>query len=140
MIPISNHIEIARPVGRVFEYVADVRNNPQWMPVQQVHAISGGEIHAGTTFKQKFSLSGTVYELDGKITAYEPNTTIAFLYEAPVFTWRGNYHFEPTTGGTRLSARGHITLSGKLRMMESMFAPKIRKLINDTAPNLKNIL
>ena len=48
--------------------------------------------------------------------------------------------FEPTANGTRLSAKGNVTLAGPLKLMETMFAPKIRKLIHDTAPNLKRIL
>lgn len=140
MISIANSIEIARPVARVFEFVADARNNPQWMPVQKVYNVSEGIIGVGTTFKQEFVLMGTSYELDGTITEFEPAKKIAFVYKAQVFTWQGHYLLESVTDDTRLSARGNINLSGALKMMEPMLAPKIRKLVNDTAPNLKKIL
>lgn len=140
MIQVSNSIEINRPVAQVFEFVADVNNNPKWMPVQGVQKTSHGPVAKGTTFKQQFELMGTSYMLDGVITAYEPNQKISFSYASPVFSWQGDYLFEPTPGGARLSARGNITLAGPLKLMEPMFAPKIRRLVNDTAPNLKKVL
>jgi uncharacterized protein YndB with AHSA1/START domain len=140
MIQISNSIEIARPVKQVFDFVADVENNPKWMPVNRVEKLSADAVGKGTKFKQQFVLMGTPYELEGTITAYEPNKRVSFTYNSPVFLWRGDYLFEPTAKGTRLSARGNVTLAGPLKLMETMFAPKLRKLINDTAPNLKRIL
>lgn len=140
MIQISNSIEIARPVMQVFNYVADVNNNPQWMPVQRVQKISDGAAGKGTKFRQQFFLMGANYEMTGVISAFEPDKKISFEFDAPVFAWRGDYLFEPTPTGTRVSAKGNITLMGPIKMMETMFAPKIRKLINDTAPQLKKIL
>lgn len=140
MIQISNSIEIARPVAQVFLYVAEVQNNPQWMPVQSVKRISEGPISRGTKFKQQFLLMGNQYELEGLITEFQPHEKIAFVYDSPVFVWRGSYLFQPAPLGARMSAKGVVTLTGPLKMMETMFAPKIRKLINDTAPNLKTIL
>lgn len=140
MIQISNSIEIALPVAQVFEFVADVDNNPKWMPVQSVQKVGNGPVGVGTQFKQQFILMGTNYNLDGVITAFEPNKKISFSYVAPIFTWRGDYLFEPTPVGTRVSARGNVNLTGFLKMMETNFAPKIRRLINDTSPKLKKIL
>jgi uncharacterized protein YndB with AHSA1/START domain len=140
VIPISNNIEIVRPVVQVFDYVANFENNPNWMPVQGVSKTTDGEIGIGTRFKQQIHLLGANYELSCLITAFEPNQKISFEYDAPVFMWRGDYLFEPTASGTRLAAKGTIELGGPLKMTETMFAPKIRKLINDTAPKLKRLL
>ncbi len=140
MIPISNSIEIACAVVQVFEFVAEPDNNPRWMPVQSVQKISAGAVGKGTKFKQQFFLMGAYYELTGVLTEFEPHQKIAFAYDSPVFVWKGGYWFEPTPKGTRMSAKGNVTLTGPMLMMETMFAPKIRKLINDTAPNLKKIL
>jgi uncharacterized protein YndB with AHSA1/START domain len=140
MIIISNTIEIRRPVLQVFEFVADVNNNPQWMPVRGVTRLTDGAVGVGTKFKQEFLLMGSNYDLEGVITAFEENRKIGFSYDSPVFTWRGSYLFEPFATGTRLAAKGNVNLTGPMKMMETMFAPKIRKLIGDTAPNLKKIL
>lgn len=140
MIQISNSIEIARPVLEVFNYVADVNNNPQWMPVLGVQKTSEGTAGKGTRFRQQFFLMGAYYEMTGVITSFEPDKKISFEFDAPVFAWRGDYLFEPTATGTRVSAKGDIALNGPMKMMETMFTPKIRKLINDTAPQLKKIL
>ena len=140
MIQISNAIEINRPVSHVFEYIADVNNNPKWMPVTGVQPISQGSVTNGYKFKQQFYMMGRTYNLDGVITHFDPGTKIAFSYDSSVFTWRGEYDFQPSATGTLVSAQGKVHLTGSLKMMEPMFAPKIRKLIHDTAPNLKKIL
>lgn len=140
MIQISNSIEINRPVQEVFAFIADFENNPRWQPVIQVTKTSNGSLGLNTTFKQRFVMLGTPYDLDGVITAYEPNQKISFKYASPVFLWEGGYIFEPIPSSTRVSARGTITLVGPLKFGESMLAPKIRKLVNDTAPKLKEIL
>ena len=110
------------------------------MPVQSVQKVTAGTIGKGSKFKQRFVLMGKTYDMDGVITAFEPNKKISFIFESPVFTWRGDYLLEPNSNGTRLSAKGNITLAGPMKLMEPMFAPKIRKLIGDTAPKLKKIL
>jgi uncharacterized protein YndB with AHSA1/START domain len=140
MIAISNNIEIRRPLAQVFAFVAEVDNNPQWMPVHSVQKLSNPGVGAGTRFQQPFTFMGTNYILDGLITGFEPEKKISFQYDSPIFTWAGVYVFEPTAQGTRLEARGTVTLLGPLKMMETMFAPRIRKLINDTSPQLKKIL
>lgn len=140
MILISNNIEIARPVPDVFVFVAEVNNNPRWMPVQSVEKLSNPGMGVGTKFRQQFLFMGNNYDLHGLITGFDPNQRIAFAYESPVFAWNGEYIFEPSQVGTRLAAKGNVTLLGPLKMMETMFAPKVRKLINDTSPQLKKIL
>ena len=78
MIQISNTIEIERPVKQVFDFVADVHNNPKWMPVTRVEKLSAGAVGKGTKFKQHFTLMGKSYELAGLITAFEPNKRVSF--------------------------------------------------------------
>lgn len=140
MIQVANSIEIRRPVSQVFAFVADYRNNPRWMPIESVTAISNGPVGVGTAYKGRFFLFGAYYDLDCKITAFEPDISIVFTAESPVFRWRGNYAFQPSDTGTRLSAQGTVELRGPMRVTETMFAPKIRQLVMDTAPNLKRIL
>jgi len=140
VIQINTSIEINRPVSEVFNFVADFSNNPKWMPVQSVKKISDGAIGQGTRFKQQFELMGANYEVDCVITAFELDKKIAFNYDAPLFNWRGEYTFAPENNGTRLTATGNISLSGPYKMAETMFASKIRQLITETAPRLKQVL
>src|SRR5437016_4068463 len=96
MIQISSNIEVNRPVAHVFEFIADVNNNPKWMPVQSVQKISQGAVTSGFQFKQRFLLMGANYDLNGVFINLEPDKKISFVFDSPVFTWRGEYLFEPT--------------------------------------------
>lgn len=140
MIQVSNTIEIARPPAQVFAYVANFENNPNWMPVNRVQNVTNGAVGKGTRFKQQVDLFGASYEVESVITELVPNERIAFEYNAPIFNWRGSYLFEPSGAGTRVTAKGSVTLTGPYKMAEPMFAPKLRRLINDTAPKLKQVL
>ena len=140
MIQISNTIEINRPVNQVFDFLADPQNNPKWMPVESVRKLSNGDVGVGTKFKQIFALMGSSYEVNCIITGFERDKKISFLFDAPIFKWNGEYLFQPEQDRTRLSAQGDVMLLGPFKMGETMFAPKIRQLISQTAPNLKQVL
>lgn len=140
VIQISNTIEINRPVKQVFDFVADPQNNPRWMPVESVLRLSNEDIGVGSKFSQKFALMGTSYEVNCVITAFERDKKISFIFDAPIFKWNGDYVFQPEQDRTRLSAQGDVMLLGPFKMGETMFAPKIRQLISQTAPNLKQVL
>lgn len=140
MIRVSNAITIARSLEDVFQYVSDYNNNPSWMPVQSVQPVTDGPIRAGTRYKQQFQMMGSAYEMDCLIRAVEPGRKISFEYVAPVFIWTGMVLFKPNDMGTHVQAQGNIELNGKLRLTESLIAPKVRILINNTAPKLKQVL
>ena len=140
MIRVSNGIIIARTLDDVFQYVADYNNNPMWMPVTGVQAVTDGPIRTGTKFKQQFHMMGSDYEMDCVIHQFETGRKISFEYVAPVFTWSGMVLFKPNGAGTHVQAQGNVTLSGTLRLTEALVAPKVRNLINNTAPKLKQVL
>ncbi len=140
MIRVSNGIIIARSLDEVFQYVADYNNNPAWMPVQSVQPITVGPVQTGTKFKQQFHMMGSEYEMDCVIRELEPGKKIAFEYVAPVFAWSGMVLFKPNGAGTHVQAQGNVALSGSLRLTETLIAPKVRNLINNTAPKLKQVL
>jgi uncharacterized protein YndB with AHSA1/START domain len=140
VIRIANNITIARTLDDVFQYVADYNNNPHWMPVQSVQPITQGPIGAGTKFKQQFHMMGAEYEMDCMVHEFVPGEKIAFEYVAPVFSWKGIVLFAPNSAGTHLKTHGDVELSGTLRVAEPIVAPKVRKLISNTAPKLKQIL
>jgi hypothetical protein len=52
---IENMLNIAAPAEKVFDFVVDVRNEPQWNP-QMVHAemLSPEPVGVGTTFRVRF--------------------------------------------------------------------------------------
>jgi len=140
VIHVSNTIAIARSLDEVFTYVADYNNNPTWMPVLRVQTLTDGPIRAGTKFKQRFLMMGSEYEMDCLIRELERGNKISFEYIAPVFAWRGMVLFKPNGAGTQVQAQGKVELSGTLRLTETLVAPKVRTLINNTAPKLKQVL
>jgi uncharacterized protein YndB with AHSA1/START domain len=48
----QHEVQIRRPVGEVFDFVADGANNPRWQPRVIHTAQTGGHLGLGTSFRQ----------------------------------------------------------------------------------------
>jgi len=51
MIEAHGGTEIEAPLERVFDYVADARNEPDWLPgAEKVEKVTDGDVGLGTRF------------------------------------------------------------------------------------------
>jgi hypothetical protein len=118
MARIDGEIIIGRPVGVVFDYVADQSNEPRYNP-QMVRAekITPGPVGKGTRFHSAVASRGRTADMLIECTGYdrprllESTTTMA---QADIsYTLR----FEPTAGGTRMRWSGRVRPKGAFRLL-----------------------
>lgn len=119
MARIEGEILIDRPVGVVFDYVADQSNEPQYNP-QMVRAekITSGPVGKGTRFRSAVASRGRrTAEMLIECTGYdrprlfESNTTMA---QADIsYTLR----FEPAGAGTRMRWSGRVRPKGAFQLL-----------------------
>ena len=99
----SRTVMISRPPSDVFAFVADGTTAPQWRPgVLDVALVSGSG--AGARYRQGLAgPGGRRVDADYEVTAYEPGRRIAFRTVAGPVRPTGEYRFEETPDGTKLT-------------------------------------
>ena len=76
-VRIVNEIVINRPPVDVFEFIADVGNNPQWQRgMKEAHFTSGPPLRVGSTYAQVATFLGRRIESRFEIVEYEPGRLI----------------------------------------------------------------
>ena len=117
MARVEGEIVIGRPVGVVFDYVADQGNEPRYNP-QMVRAekITAGPVRRGTRFRSAVSARGRTAEMLIECTGYDrPRlfaTTTTMAQAAISYTLR----FEPAATGTRMRWSGQVRPKGPTRL------------------------
>ena len=113
----TGSVGIDRPVGDVFEFVADGLNGPSWRSgVLDVEHVSGHGV--GAVYRQGVKgPGGRRIPADYEITEFEPGRRLAFRAIAGPVRPSGDYRFEAANGGTRLTFSLRAELSGWKRLL-----------------------
>ncbi len=124
---VSKSITINEPVDKVFAFVADPVNWPQYITgLQSVTNISLDGIKKGSSFNWTYSIRGFTIQGEGKVVEYERNRRL-MLQMHSLLPLRENILFEENGEGTRLTVEVGYKASGKVI---SFFFNLIRKSLN----------
>src|SRR5438034_10735794 len=135
----ENSIVIDRPRSDVFSFVADHENDQKWRPgVVDVKRASGEGLGAVYTQGVQGPM-GKRIDADFEVTAYQPDTLLAFRTLAGPVRPEGSYRFEDADGGTRVTFSLNATLRGPQKLMTPMVAKSMRSQV-DALANLKRVL
>jgi uncharacterized membrane protein len=106
-------VEIDRPVGEVFAFLADGTNDPKFSPrVQQITKAPDGPTTVGTVFTSTVKDAGMKSNREFKITEFEPNAKIRWAEQSKnIVTAEGGYDFESLEDG-KTKLRIFNTLDG----------------------------
>ena len=117
-MPSAQHsVSIRRPVGEVFAFVADGENAKRWRPGVLDVARQSGE-GLGATYRQGVrGPGGRRIPADYEITAFEPNSRIAFRAIAGPVRPTGEYRFTPDGDGTKVDFALDATVTGWKRLL-----------------------
>jgi uncharacterized protein YndB with AHSA1/START domain len=100
-LPHAEHcVQINRPPDVVFAFFADGENDPQWRPLVK-EITRNGPVRPGMTYRQRVAgPGGRAVPSDFEVTAYEPDTHLAFRVTASPVRPVGDYSFRPAGDGT----------------------------------------
>jgi uncharacterized protein YndB with AHSA1/START domain len=117
-------VQVNRPPADVFAFFADSENDPQWR--RHVKEISrNGPIGLGTTYRQRVAgPGGRAVPSDFEVTAYEPDTHLAFRVTAGPVRPVGDYSFRPVAEGTEVTLSLSAQLSGVKKLLMSRSVQK----------------
>jgi hypothetical protein len=132
---------VPHPVGRVFAFMADVRNRPRWQEnTRDVELLTGGEPGPGTRWRETVKGIGT-YEAE--VVEFERDRLWVEAADLDSGSGRIEVRFAPDGGGgaaTRLAVAVEIRLRGTKRLMEPALGPMIRRQMPDDLRRLEGQL
>ena len=133
-------LHLNRPVEQVFAFLMDTGKLSTWQSnLIKIEHITEGPLRAGSRFREVRRLGRRESEIQGEITAFEPNKR----FETKTLTKPEvtvSYSFEPENGGTRLKHKFVMLTSGLMRLLEPMIAGSIKKDTDLDFQKLKHIL
>jgi hypothetical protein len=133
-------ITIGRPAEEVFDFVADLRNEPQFNPdASNIVQKTDGAIALGTGFEEDFKRIGPYITT---IDVYQRPTELGFDARNPKADAVVRFRFAAEgSSATSVSCRVELRMKGLMRFIEPLMAPMIRRQIQSTrGPMLKAAL
>ncbi len=140
-MPDARHqVTINRPVSEVFAFIADGLNGPKWRSgITDIALVSGSGI--GATYKQGVKgPGGRRIDADYRVTAYEPNSRLAFEAIAGPVRPTGEYILEPVADGTHLTCALQAELGGIKRLLMGGAVQKTMDAEVESTEKLKSLL
>jgi uncharacterized membrane protein len=133
-------VVINRPLEEVFSFVADGETAMKWRPgVLDVKHLSGEGV--GAVYRQGVKgPGGRRIAADYEVTALEPNRRIAFKAIAGPVRPSGEYRFEASDGGTKVSFALNAELGGWKKLLMGRAVQSTMDAEMATLENLKRLL
>jgi carbon monoxide dehydrogenase subunit G len=136
----EREIQIERPVGEVYEFLANAENDPQWRPgVVEIRRASGEGV--GAVYRQVVKgPMGRQIDADIETTDLVPNELIAFRTRTGPVRPTGRYELSPAGGGTRVRFRLDAELGGAKKLLMGRMVEKTMQSEVGALDNLKRVL
>jgi uncharacterized protein YndB with AHSA1/START domain len=124
VIEASGGTDIEAAIDRVFDYVADARNEPAWLPgAEKVEKVTDGEVGLGTRFEGVYARAGKV---SLEIVAFERPNRLTFRADARIVKFDDQIELAEVEGRTQLRARMTAEPKGVMRLMSPLMAKTMR--------------
>lgn len=117
-------VAIGAPIGRVFDLMADSRNEPRWnSQVSTTELVSDEPVAQGS----EFTTVNRGRTFRAVITDYERPRRLVFDVAGTQMTIRGSLDFAEAGEGTRMTGAFDFTPLGAMKMMLPLMAPMVRR-------------
>jgi Polyketide cyclase / dehydrase and lipid transport len=141
VVRIEGAIAINRPVGEVFDFVADERNEPRYNPrILRVEQLTPGPMGRGTRFRAETRAMGRRTAIAIRYTDFERPWRLASAIQMSAADISGTLTFEPVAGGTRMRWSWDLRPRGWYRLLTPLIARLGRRLEQATWAGLKRFL
>ena len=118
MARVEGEITIGRPVGEVFDFVADERNEPRYNArMVRAEQISEGPIGEGARFRTEVRTMGRAMAMVVQFTDYKRPSRLASVTSSSMMETEGALTFAPVHGGTRMRWSWDVRPRGAMKLM-----------------------
>lgn len=142
MLRNENRVEINRPPAEVFKFIADLCNEPRYVPnVLETKKISDGPAGVGAKYREVTRVMfGRKAVATYEITQYDPPTTFAFRGTSGRSSFRGRWIIEATDDGSLAKFTAEAKLAWPMRYMERFVRGSVAATFAVMGRNLKLVL
>ena len=117
-------VDVAAPPEKVFDLMADARNEPTWnSQVSATDLTSAEPIGQGSTFRTV----NRGQEYTATITQYARPTALTYEVVGKAMTITGRLTFGATTAGTHVDATFDMQPQGALKLFFPLMGPAVRR-------------
>lgn len=123
MIETNDSVVIARPLDEVYEFVADVRNDPSWNPDMieaQLAPGSGPEIGPGTEFNVRFKPFMGASTCTMRVTDAAKDAKLVLEGAPGRLKARAEFRFDAMADGTKVTRSTRVEMPGPMRLLEPL--------------------
>jgi len=137
----TEHSEVvARSPQDVFDFVADVRNDPKWhTDVLEAH-LNGDSVGPGSVFtikvKPQMGLTGGTV----KVSSYDPPRRIVFDVDMGKMRPTTTFTVQPEGAGARVARKVEVEPTGLMKLMAPLMGGMFRKRNVQFVGNLKRVM
>ena len=137
----ENSIDIDKPIGEVFDVVADFERFPDWRTgLLDAKVTSAGPVGKGTTYLYDMKTMGKVIETSGLVEDYQPPDGYSWKSTSGPFPISGKIILEPVNGGTRLTERLEVDPGGFFKLAEPLMVKQQQRQMEKDLIQLKELL
>jgi hypothetical protein len=140
---IEREVTIERPIGEVFDFVLDSRNDPRWCPkVKSVELVAGDGPGPGARYAvvHKPVPGRPARDLDLRCGAAERPTRIELTQDDGTDSFDVTYELSELGGGTRLVQRSEANIGAVPRFMYPLWRHGIGRDVARQLRELKKLL
>jgi uncharacterized membrane protein len=136
----ENSVTINQPVNKVFDFVTNLKNNPQWQTdILELEITSEGRIGQGSTYRCVNRFMGQRIETAGVIVDYVPDRVCSFRIMSGSVTGESNFFFETYNGATKFTTTAELDLQF-FKFGQLIVKRKIKNQLKTDMLRLKKIL
>ena len=126
MIRATGRVSVDRPAEEVFDFVADLENEPEFNPdASNIRKTTDGPIGLGTTYEEDVKPLGHFVV---RIHEYERPTLLGFDARNPRADIRVLFRFTPRGAATDVAAEIEMAMKGPLRLLEPILRPMVQRM------------
>lgn len=136
---IERSFRVDKPIGEVFEYLADVTNEAKWNPwAQWVRKVSDGPVGSGAVFRGSYKGFG---ELEQDLSDYDPPARVTY-HSVPKGMRDASMTFDLAANGANTTVRvaGDVWPKGLMKLMEPLMRMRMRPHIADICEGIRREL
>jgi uncharacterized protein YndB with AHSA1/START domain len=135
---------INQPVEKVFDYVSNPINLPEWQgpptEIRNLQQSTLAQLREGDRFTTVLQFLGRRYETPTEVSAYEPNRRLSCRGTGGPVPTQITFIFEEVPGGTRFIHSQEVEPGDFFGLAEPLFEIEARRQLRNDLQTLQNLL